>query len=287
VRDVIERLENVPLGRFRADAILAGLDSRIARRHAHEMAWRLGVPLIDAGVEPTDWLARVTVYVPGPGHPCLECAWDERSYQLQEQEYPCQPNRLAVAPTNGHASLGALAAALLAVECQKLLEGRLPPAAVGRQLLQDATSHRLVTTAHRRFDQCRFDHEVWGIRNLAASPARFTLAAALALGGRRASLRMDNHPLIARLSCPACGRQRPVLRLKGRIPAGLRRCANCGCELLATGADMIDPIDADALTARELARPLAGLGFRAGDVFTVRRGNRDRHYQLAEDPKHG
>ena len=55
-------VEDVPLGCLRGDLILACLDSRATRQYVNEAARSLGVPWIDAGVEPGRWLARVNVY---------------------------------------------------------------------------------------------------------------------------------------------------------------------------------------------------------------------------------
>ena len=70
-----QAVEDVPLGCLRGEVILACLDSRAARQYLNEVARNLGVPWIDAGVEPGSWLARVNVYEPGIDVPCLECAW--------------------------------------------------------------------------------------------------------------------------------------------------------------------------------------------------------------------
>ena len=96
---IVDRLEHVPLGRLRGDVILACLDSKESRRFANEIAWRLGMPLIDAGVEASAWLARVNVYRPGPGHPCLECFWDERDYAQLTTNHPCQPDEFETPAT--------------------------------------------------------------------------------------------------------------------------------------------------------------------------------------------
>jgi molybdopterin/thiamine biosynthesis adenylyltransferase len=61
VTPIVERVENVPLGALRADVIAGCLDSRRARRWLNRMAWRLGVPLVDAGVRAEGMLARVQV----------------------------------------------------------------------------------------------------------------------------------------------------------------------------------------------------------------------------------
>src|ERR1019366_9230837 len=86
---IVDRLENVPLGYLRGDVILACLDSKESRRWANEISWRLGVPWIDAGVEPSLMLARVNVYLPALAQPCLECAWGERDYAELPTIHPC------------------------------------------------------------------------------------------------------------------------------------------------------------------------------------------------------
>src|SRR6185295_12516568 len=158
---IFDAVERVPLGKLKADVILACLDSRIARQHVSQFAWRLGVPLIDSGVEPTSLLARVNVYLPGPDSPCLECAWDDRDYDALEQTYPCAGFVSNAAATNAPSTLGALAASLQAIECQKLLSGQFESVAVSKQVLIDAAHHKHYVTAFRRNPNCRFDHEVW------------------------------------------------------------------------------------------------------------------------------
>ena len=124
-------VEAVPLGRLRADAILACVDSRAARQYLNQAARRLGVPLIDAGVQSDGWLARVSVFRSAPDCACLECGWDQTDYDAIEQTYPCHPGGEEPAPTNAPAHLGALAAALQVIELQRLLDGQgaAPPAA--------------------------------------------------------------------------------------------------------------------------------------------------------------
>ena len=144
-------VEDVPLGCLRGDVILACLDSRWARQYLNEVARSLGVPWIDAGVESGSWLARVNVYEPGVAVPCLECAWDWRDYAALPQTYPCESSDAGPA-TAAPSSLGALAAALQAIECQKLLTGRRAEAAVGAQVLIDARTHALSSV--RKTDFC-------------------------------------------------------------------------------------------------------------------------------------
>ena len=45
-----ERIEDVPMGLLRCDLLVSCLDSRAARQHVNQIAWRLGIPWIDCGV---------------------------------------------------------------------------------------------------------------------------------------------------------------------------------------------------------------------------------------------
>src|SRR5271167_220280 len=81
VTAMVAPIEDVPLGLLRANLLLAGLDSKAARQTVNEIAWRLGVPWIDAGVLESGKLARVNAYFPGADDaPCLECSWDAHDY---------------------------------------------------------------------------------------------------------------------------------------------------------------------------------------------------------------
>jgi ThiF family len=121
-------LEDLPLGVAAVDLILGGLDSRRARQVlVGEIAWPLGVPVVDGGVgDPR--LGRVQVFVPGEQAACLECTWGAADYRLASAEYPCVPGAPASgAPTGAPAFLGAFTASLMASEAVRLL-GPLTPA---------------------------------------------------------------------------------------------------------------------------------------------------------------
>jgi len=283
---IFARVEVVPLGRMRADIILSCLDSRIARQHVNEYSWRLGVPLIDAGVQPAGLLARVNVYLPGRGNACLECAWDERDYAALEQAYPCLNGSPRIAATNAPSSLGSLAAALQAIECAKLLAGPTD-AAAGRQVLIDALHHKHYVTAFRRNVNCRFgEHETWRIKKLAVSPNQMTLREALGLAeaskrdGASPGLSIENKPFAARLTCPDCQSTRRLLHLESRLSAARRRCRRCGSQMLAAGFDLTDRLIAGRLSPRELDRTLAAIGLRPLDVFTVETDRSQLHFEL-------
>jgi molybdopterin/thiamine biosynthesis adenylyltransferase len=290
VEAIADAVERIPLGRLRADVILSCLDSRIARQHVNQFAWRLGVPLIDAGVEAGGLLARVNVYMAGQDSPCLECAWDDRDYEALEQTYPCLGLAPSLARTNAPSSLGALAASLQAIECRKLLSGQTDRAAISKQVLVDAAFHKHYVTAFRRNPCCRFSgHAVWNIQRLNRSVKDLTLAQALELAPVGVSkngshaLRIEGKPFVKRLTCPSCGAARSLLRLECSLRDGQTKCAKCGRRMLATGFDLVERLNTSAVSRNVLGRTLGSLGVRAGDVFSVGDGEGELHYEIGRE----
>ena len=282
---VADRIEATPLGRLRADVIVACLDSREARQSVNQAAWRLGIPWIDAAVDGDRLLARVKVYKPDTNGPCLECAWGEVEYALVEQTYPCVDQNAAPA-TNAPSYLGALAASLQAVECAKLLHGKPAMSLVDCEVLIDAANHKQYRTAYSRNPHCRFDHRIWQITVLDSSPRQLTIGEALHLGRGRADemchiLRVENDAFVLRLSCTKCGKSQSVTRLARALRSREKICANCGGVLAALGFDMESQLDARKGQFSGLERrSLASLGFRSGDVFAVMDATRESFYQL-------
>ncbi|MEK6324294.1 MAG: ThiF family adenylyltransferase [Acidobacteriota bacterium] len=288
IQAVADPVERVPLGNLRADVILSCLDSRIARQHLNQFAWRLGVPLIDAGVEAAGLLARVNVYMPGPESPCLECAWDDRDYDALEQTYPCLGFQSRVPATNAPSSLGALAASLQAIECQKLLSGQTDRAAVSKQVLIDASYHKHYVTAFRRNPNCRFSgHEVWHIERQNRSIDEMSLEQALKLmpatvSENASGLRVEGKPFVKRLSCPGCGEGRSLLRLECSLRDKQTKCGKCGQRMIATGFDLVERLNAASVSHKALGRSLRSLGLRPGDVFSISDRRDERHYEIPD-----
>lgn len=286
VTAIVDRVENVPLGLLRADVLLACLDSRTARRSVNLSAWRLGLPWIDAGVHGADLLARVNVHIPGPGQPCLECAWDDGDYETLEQEYPCV-GEATPRPTNAPSGLGALAAALQALECRKLLAGEHEHLAVGQQVTVSALAHRHYVTRFAVNAACRFDHDVWPIERLEPRPRHLTVGRVFEIGRRSLAaeepLRLNvPHQMFAKaLVCPACGFRRSLtLHLLGRLGGAERACATCGRPMRAAGGDLIEWLPEAELPLAVRDAALADLGFRRGDVLTVAGAARAAHFEI-------
>lgn len=288
---IVDEVQHVPLGRLAGDVILTGLDSREARMYVNQAAWRLGLPWIDSGVAGDGELqARVTVYVPGPDAPCLECGWDEDDYHTLKQVYPCQARADTPAPTNAPSSVGGLAAALQAIRCQHLLAGASDRVATGQQIFIDATWHACTVTTLRRHPHCRFDHQVWQIERLTQSPRQFMIGQAFELGrsspaagGDAVTLQVEGQAFVAKLSCPSCAAVKRIhLRLAHRLTPQQRACGRCGRQMLPVGFEMVERLDELMLSPRSLTRSLHSFGFRPDDVFTVRSSTGEAHYMLTE-----
>jgi hypothetical protein len=263
---VCSPVENVPLGRLRADVILAGLDNRRARQILNEAAWHLGVPWIDAGVDGRQLRVRLNVYVPGNDAPCLECAWGERDYETLEQIYPCG----------------------------KLLRGDRERAATSRQVLLDVAHHKHYLITYRRNPDCRFaDHMPWLIEPLAQNAGESTLADLRHLmtsprvpdqaPSQWSRLRVHGQRFTRRAVCSGCGHARALLQTRLAFDRRQRRCRRCGGTLVTTGLDTVDWLDLATLSQREARVPLRRLGIRTGDVISLSTPSSvARHFEITE-----
>jgi molybdopterin/thiamine biosynthesis adenylyltransferase len=289
----IDRIEHLPWGLLRdADLICAGVDSKFSRVEVQYLAWRLGIPWIDAGVQGAGMLARVNVYLPGPDSPCLECSFGPSDRELLSHSYACDGTLKEIAPTNSPAPLGALAAAMMALEAQKFLAGEFESTLIGRQWVLEARHHQHYVNTFRRNPDCGFDHEIWSIERLDV-PLR-TLGD-LAEHGRRClgsedslAVRVERNPWVMLVACPRCGRQAPTLCLQRRVAAvAPMRCESCGGEdnpvnrMQPMGFFLQPQLPLASSRPELLACPLASVGLRRGDVVTLisRRGH--RHVELA------
>jgi adenylyltransferase/sulfurtransferase len=275
-------VEALPLGALRADVIVTCLDSRIARQCVNASARHLGVPLIDGGVDAGQLLARVNVYLPGHGAPCLECAWDEHDYAALEQLYPCAGQ--APSPTNAPSSLGAFTAALAAMECRKVLaaEAADDPA---RQALFDLAHQRLLVTTFRRNPACRLtDHEPWQISPLPVRPGDLTVAGALDLADAGVALGIAGARLTTRRTCVSCGHSAAGLRITRPRFTAHDPCPRCGGWFVSAGAHVLEELTREMARGGVGRRSLGSLGVRTRDVLTVRSDRGLSRFEITGDP---
>ncbi len=280
VEAIVAAVEDVPLARLRAEVMLTCLDSRGARRWVNRAVRRLGIPWwIDAGVERDGLLARVNVYR-FPDSPCYECGWSDADYATLDADYPCQAGDQP-APTDAPSALGALAASLQALELGKILAGDLESVAAGKQVTISAAYHKHFLTSLRTDPSCRCAHEAWEIELLDASPGRLTIGDALELyAPGRGRLSVKGKSFIRELVCGPCRRQRSLLVLQGRVDRLQQSCDGCGHPMEAAGFSLLDHLSHEVLSPPDLGLPLASIGFRPGDVFSLDRGGGEVHYEI-------
>ncbi len=292
VRAIAERVEDTPLGRLRGDVILACLDSRRSRQHVNEIAWHLGVPWIDAGVLREGMMARIDLYVPSLATPCLECRWDAPDYDALEQQYLCGTETVAIAGDTPSA-LGALAAAMQALECQQLLASTNAAGALaaGDQIVLAAAHHRHLRTAHRRNPHCRLaDHSVWNVEPIELAPGDRTLGSLVDAvesrleTGTTFSLAIAGKHFVRKVLCPGCGGLQRLLRLSRTTAATGAACPQCRRPMVVTGFGVTEVLPASALGAPDRARLLRAIGLRDGEIVTVLTDSGRRHFELLLAP---
>jgi len=276
VEAIVDDAKNVPLGKFKGDVILGGLDSKRARQIVTQKAWQLGVPYVDAGVNGEGMLARVSVYYPGRENPCYECSFFPEDYETAEQDYPCFGNkngeREADPPATGaSSSLGALSASLLAIQCQKMLGGSHSSDRSGHELVLDASGAQLYSTRLVYNSGCQMpEHHNDPIETTEVCSGTTTIGQLVAPAVDGTRLRVVGQEFVIQLTCSKCGDRRSFLRLKASLrPAHRHRCRRCAGDLVVTGFGSAGHIDVCTLSPRALDRTLHSIGLREGDVLQM------------------
>lgn len=258
-----ERIEDVPRGLLQCDLFVSCLDSRLARQHLNEIAWRLDTPWIDCGVLGSQNMVRVSAFAPSDDSPCLECGWNagkDGDYSLLEQEYLCGATKISGFPSMSSSALGALAASLVAIEVAKFVRGEKADWGASRQLIFDAEHGVAQVTAERRNPWCRFDHRVWRLEPWITNPVTTTVRDALRALGR---VQVDGHHFVSEMVCPGCGRRDNAPRLN----RPLARCAACNRRMASSGFGALERLEPSCCD-EFLRLTLAQVGLQAGDILT-------------------
>lgn len=279
VTAIVDRVENVPWGQLRADVIIGCVDNKDARAAINRVARRLGLVYIDVAIRADGLLARVDVYGPRPEDACVQCAWGAADYESLGRTFSCT-GELRDAPSTGASSaLGGMAAAMAAMECQKILEGAPIPA--GKQVVIESACHHAYLNTLRRNPNCRFGHNSPPIHPVSADTlGELGEAASAALGETAISLSVEARTWLTKLMCPACGQPASVLTLQGRVSRRLARCSHCGQIRQPVGFDMLPRLDLGSARRGLLNRPLSRLGLSIGDVVRVSSANREESFEL-------
>lgn len=280
-----EPVENVPLLEMRSTLIIGCVDNRRARQAINQIACRLNHPWIDSAIgEPS--LVRIALYHPASSAPCLECNWGPQAYEQLEQTYPCNPGESPAPATNAPAELGAFAASLLAAELRKrcnsdIATHRMPD---GTQFMFDLATHTQSQMRYRYNPDCRFDHLHRQSLNIDLDPQATRLEELFeALDGDDPAIALEGHDFATHLDCSSCGRRRGVgLKLPRRLPGHELACSHCSERLLVPGFHVLPSLSRSELSPAIRALRLSAIGFRRGDVLSIRyRSGKSKHFALA------
>jgi molybdopterin/thiamine biosynthesis adenylyltransferase len=271
------RVEALPLGRLRHCIILACVDSRSARQSINRIAFRLGTPWIDAGLDRSGSV-RARVYAPTIGD-CLECNWGEGDYALLEQRVPCDTASSEAVATAAPMELGAIAAGFQVSLLRRLLseEAGVEDELAHQQRFLDLPSGRgWIGRYAGKNPSCRFAHAPWALAPLARSAKEITLGDALALSGGEAAdttLSVDGQMIVHRLRCQQC---RTVKTVGGRLFGRLKSaaCRRCGTAMIPAALDVTDSLS----RKDSLERSLAAFGIADGDIITLHTDDISVHY---------
>ena len=283
IEAICDRIQSLPMGKLRCDVILGCFDNNLARQQISETAFMLGIPYIDAGVnaDGDSLLARVSIYIPGAGAPCHQCGWSKMHYEQLEQEYPCG-NGTTTAATNSPSFLGAQAAVVQAAECAKVLIGQADRIAANRQIMFDMSFNKYYVTGLIHNPNCRFDHNILEVEMLDRGPYEIKIGWAMKLGGMghgstgalellggRAFFRGSYH-------CDRCGYIEEVFAVTALFPE--RNCRRCGVKNEVESLELVPRLEAGRHPDLLLKQSLGDIGFRAGDVFIIDKGNTGKMY---------
>lgn len=272
VTPLVDDVAHVPMGRLRGELVLGCVDSVAARIKINQIACRLGIAWLDAGVEPRGHLVRVEGYLPGLENPCFECGLGDADYRLLGSRQPCQGAVQSTEPTHAPASLGALAAALLAEECGKVLGKNHGSALLSRQIIMSTEAHTQLLNVLRRNPQCRFDHATWSVRRIPGLGIGLTLGKTLerlrAVAGGDLSMAVAGTPFALCVRCLGCGSKHAGLHVVGRLAPGRLVCRRCQRGMAVSGLDLMPRVHL-GLPEKLLSLPLSRVGFKVGDVLEV------------------
>lgn len=284
---IASRVEDVPFGRLRGDLLLTCLDSRAARQAVNAIVVRLGLLWIDAGVNPEQQLARISVFAPGPDQACLECSWGQAEYDTLERLYSCQGERLSAPPTGATAALGSLAASLQALECERLLQTGPTDRDLGRLVAISARGDRTLKGHLQRNPRClvepheKISTELTETQNLRLTIRELQCLHKIDAGRAGPRLWAAGRQFVTRLFCPQCHRSRHVLLLQRRVAASPLRCPACQLSLRVAAGGLADVVDRSLLALAGEEPTFEAMGFAPGDLFTLETAGRGIHYEFA------
>jgi len=290
VTALVARVEDVPMGLLRGDVMLTALDSKLARVKANRIAARLGMPLIDAGINRDAILGRISVCHPSRGTACLECGYTAPQYAEMERRMPCMDDHPNAVATDAPAELGGSVGARQAIECRSILERMRDGGNVesAYEIRMDLRNNQTRVSTLPANPDCRCAHRKWPMTRIKCTPQSSTVNTFIkrmrgSVSSTALSIGMQGKMLVWGLTCSECGRRRSVMRFDHRIPERMWWCRKCGSEqpgrMVIGDGDAVGGIDL-VQDVKLLQRTLGSFGFKPHDIITVRSPRRTIHCEL-------
>jgi molybdopterin/thiamine biosynthesis adenylyltransferase len=280
--DIARRIENVPLGILaRSDLIVAGVDSNGTRQNISEIAFRLGIPYLDCGVNPAHATARLSFYDPRhPDSACMECNWGPNDYARLDARKSCSEAATSKAPaTTGNAFLGSLSASTAASAIHRFLQSDsgtcldMDADTPARQTVIEAFSLNALRGGVKRNPHCHFDHKRLTRELVTDSDTDASLKTFLTHIGVDASTATLSIPGVSWIiehrceQCPDSKIRRPALFDRPLVDPPT--CPDCGIPAAPFGFTGSDSLSCSDLLTAELESPLASFGIEPGDIIAV------------------
>lgn len=268
------------------------LDSWFARSVVHEMAWALGIPLVDGGLDGSGerFYGRVAVYDPGrEDSPCMFCSWDAESLRWARQqdrgvrtacpEFVLGGNNQEAPPTLMPGSMGGVIAGMQVIQALKLLfdggEGQI----YGQEILVDLTANRFSLVQLNQNPHCLFPHERLPVQVLDKKPQQLTVwdlfYQATEHLGTDVELSLHRKHLATRLKCEHGHVHENIFRIVETFPEKNTRCKQTRC------GERLAPVKQGLMSRFDLQKALpfsdktwASLGLPDKDMITAKNGQR-------------
>jgi len=272
-----------------AKILFSCLDSWYSRGMLHEVAWELGIPLIDGGIDGTgeQLLCRVTIYDPLlKDGACMFCSWDQNAFQKIrsadiDSKTPCPELRLgpvgdSAPPTFAPSSLGGIVAGIMAIDALKMAAGDIKKAKLGgRELLIDLSNNSFVQIELKRNPNCIFPHEILPLELLGKGISQLTVKETFELAEKElgSDIRLSLHRkhLAQHLICQSGHILKNTDRIAETFPKEESIC-ECGSPLFPLPQSIIQSFNHEQASSF-LDKTWKTLGLPEHDIISAKNGH--------------
>jgi molybdopterin/thiamine biosynthesis adenylyltransferase len=271
-----------------AKILFSCLDSWYSRSVLNEIAWELGIPLIDGGIDGTGerLLGRVTIYDPRlPENVCMFCSWDKDAFQKirsadPDSKSPCPELRLgpvedSASPTFAPSSLGGIVAGVMVIDALKMVVSDVKESSLGgRELLIDLSNNSFGQIELKRNPNCVFPHQILPSESLGKGISQLTVKQTFELAekeiGSNIRLSLHRKHLAQHLICPSGHILKNIHRIIETFPQEESFC-HCGSPLFPLAQSITQSFSHEQASSF-LDKTWKALGLPEHDIISAKNG---------------